>query len=94
MSKLSIDYQKLIKELDELQDRCKEVHEILTLKEAMDVISDYEKVVADSNRMIQQYETPERARRIASEVYVCPHCGRRIRYRNSHCHFCGKRISW
>lgn len=94
MSKASKDYQKIIKKLDDLQDRCKEESEIQTLKEAMDIISDYEKAVADYNRMIQHYETPVRAIRKSEDLYTCPRCGRRVHYHNSHCHFCGKQISW
>ena len=41
------------------------------LQEAMDIISDYEKVVASLNRMIEQYERPEITRKIAAGVYVC-----------------------
>ena len=94
MSKVSKDYQKIIERLDDLQDICKEEAEIQLLKETMDIISDYEKVVADLNRMIQHYETPERARMVTEDLYICPHCGKRTKYNHSHCNWCGKKLGW
>lgn len=67
---------------------------VVALTEAMDIISDYEKVVESLNRMTEQYERPEMTRKIAAGVYVCPNCGKRVQIGHSHCHWCGKRVSW
>ena len=103
MSKASKEYQKLINDLDSLRDYCKEMareqpngswrNDIESLQEAMDIISDYEKVVSDSNRLIQHYETEARPIN-RSGVWCCPECGRRVQYNHSHCHYCGKRMGW
>ncbi len=102
MIKASKNYQKIIGDLDSLKDYCYEMskeekhaswqQDIQTLQEAMDIISDYEKTVADYNRMIQRYETPERAIRKSEDLYTCPHCGRRVNFNHSHCHYCGKKL--
>lgn len=91
MRRVSKEYQKIIAALDDMKDQCSD---IAALQEAMDIISDYEKVVADSNRMIKHYETPEKARRVTENFYSCPNCGKGIQFNRSHCQWCGKRIGW
>ena len=103
MSNASNEYQKLIGDLESIRDYCMEMareqphgswkNDIESLQEAMDIISDYEKVVADSNRLIHRYETAAKPM-IKSGVCCCPECGRRVQYNHSHCHYCGKRIGW
>ena len=97
------DYKKIIAQLDNLQEHTRSMErdgeeiwkqDSEALQEAMDIISDYEKVVASLNRMIEQYERPEITRKIAAGVYVCPNCGKRVRVGHSYCHWCGKRVSW
>lgn len=81
------DYKKIIAQLDNLQEHTRSMErdgeeiwkqDSEALQEAMDIISDYEKVVASLNRMIEQYERPEITRKIAAGVYVCPNCGKRV----------------
>ena len=86
------DYNDLIKKLDDLKDRCLDEDEEY-LQEAMDIISDYEKVVESATRMSQHYETAAKPIR-KNEIWVCPECGKRIAYHHSFCHFCGKKIDW
>ena len=97
------DYKKIIAQLDNLQEHTRSMErdgeeiwkqDSEALQEAMDIISDYEKVVASLNRMIEQYERPEITRKIAAGVYVCPNCGKRVQVGHSYCHWCGKRVSW
>lgn len=97
------DYKKIIAQLDNLQEHTRSTErdgeeiwkqDSEALQEAMDIISDYEKVVASLNRMIEQYERPEITRKIAAGVYVCPNCGKRVQVGHSYCHWCGKRVSW
>lgn len=97
------DYKKIIAQLDNLQEHTRSMEhdgeeiwkqDSEALQEAMDIISDYEKVVTSLNRMIEQYERPEITRKIAAWVYVCPNCGKRVQVGHSYCHWCGKRVSW
>lgn len=92
------DYKKIIAQLDNLQEHTRSMErdgeeiwkqDSEALQEAMDIISDYEKVVASLNRMIEQYERPEITRKIAAGVYVCPNCGKRVQV-EWHTH----RIKW
>lgn len=66
------DYKKIIAQLDNLQEHTRSMErdgeeiwkqDSEALQEAMDIISDYEKVVASLNRMIEQYERPEITRK-------------------------------
>lgn len=102
MSK-SKDYKEILAQLENLMEHTssmeKDGEEIWkqdtkALQEAMDIISDYEKVVESLNRMAEQYERPEMTRKIAAGVYVCPNCGKRVQIGHSHCHWCGKKVSW
>ena len=93
MSKASKDYQKIIKQIEGLKERCNDT-EKAAVQEAMDIISDYEKVVTSLNRMIEQYERKNMARKMATGIYVCPNCGKRVTVNHSHCHRCGKKIDW
>lgn len=104
MSKATKEYIKIIDALDNLKDHCRSMardkdndeiwqQDVCALNEAMDIISDYEKVVADFNRMIKHYETMDKPIKQGG-VWVCPTCGRRIQYNHSYCHYCGKRVGW
>ena len=93
MSNASLKYQEIIDRLDCMREHNLSETELLVLQEAMDIISDYEKVVADSNRLLQRYETAAKPM-IKSGVCCCPECGRRVQYNHSHCHYCGKRLGW
>ena len=95
MSKASKDYQKIIAELVCLKAECTITDSgMAALQEAIDIISDYEKVVSESNRMIRHYETKDKPVNRGSGIWCCPECGRRVNYNHSHCHWCGKRIGW
>ena len=93
MSNDSLKYQEIVDRLDCLRDYNLSETELLVLQEAMDIISDYEKVVAELNRLLQHYETEAKPIN-RSGVYCCPECGRRVQFNHSHCHYCGKRIGW
>lgn len=98
MSKASKDYKKIISGLESLKVRCKdgigiEEQDIENLREAMDIISDYEKAVTTLSRMQQHYESQDRPIQ-KSGVWCCPACGKRIQYNHNHCHWCGKRAGW
>lgn len=92
MSKASKDYQKIIKQIEDLKERCNDT-EKAAVQEAMDIISDYEKATAETSRLIMHYETMDKPIH-RSAVWCCPNCGKRIRFNHSHCHYCGKRIGW
>lgn len=103
MAKTSKDYKRIINHLDNLKGHTKDMardgediwkQDTQAIDEAMDIISDYEKCVEQTNAMIKQYETPEMARKSGAGVYVCPQCGKRTQVGHSHCHWCGKRLSW
>lgn len=97
------DYQKLIGNLDSLKDYCYEMskeqphgawkNDIESLQEAMDIVSDYEKVTVNEARMSRHYETREKPIH-KSGVWVCPACGKKIPYHHSYCHWCGKKVGW
>lgn len=98
------DYKDLIKKLDDLKDHCgdmgrsEDAEEIWkqdadALREAMDIIDDYEKVATNEARMSQHYESAEKPIR-KSGVWVCPACGKKIPHHHSYCHWCGKKIGW
>lgn len=91
---VSKDYQKIIKRLEGLKDSCKDSADVAALQEAMDIISDYEKIVSNLNYLIQKYEQAGNPNLLMNGVYACPECGRRTSIKHSHCHFCGKRLSW
>ena len=80
MSKASKDYQRIINTLDIIaQDEQLAGMEAKELvREAMDIIHDYESVVADHNRMVEHYETAEMTIKRQAGVYVCPNCGKRM----------------
>ena len=104
MSKPTKDYQQIINQLENLQEHCKDMAkpdageiwqaDVDALHEAMDIIHDYEQVVADHNRMVEQYETSEMAIKRQAGIYVCPLCGKRVQVGHSHCHWCGKKVHW
>lgn len=80
------DYKKIIAQLDNLQEHTRSMErdgeeiwkqDSEALQEAMDIISDYEKVVASLNRMIEQYERPEITRKIAAACKVSQMTGLR-----------------
>ena len=89
------NYQKLINDLDNLKDYCYEMSkeqprgawkdDMESLLEAMDIISDYEKVAPEAARMSQHYETVAKPIQ-KSGVWVCPACGKKIPYHHSYCH--------
>ena len=97
------NYQELINNLDSLKDYCYEASkqhlgrawgdDVATLYEAMDIISDYEKVAPEAARMSQHYETVAKPIH-KSGVWVCPACGKKIPTNHSHCHWCGKKVGW
>lgn len=105
MSKPTKSYQGLIRNLEVLKDHCEEMamedrhpcsawkQDAKDLQEAMDIISDYEKMTSDSSRMIKHYETSDKPIR-RSGVWCCPNCGKRTQYNHTHCHWCGKKIGW
>lgn len=96
MSKASKDYQKIINTLDVIaQDEQlagMEARELV--REAMDIIHDYESVIASHSRMVEHYETEAMTIKRQAGVYVCPNCGKRVQVGHSHCHWCGKKVSW
>lgn len=103
MARVSKDYKRIIEQLSNLKDHTKEMaqdgdevweKDAYALTEAMDIISDYEKCVEQTNQLTKQYETLEMARKSGAGVYVCPQCGKRTQVGHSHCHWCGKRLSW
>lgn len=87
-----MEYNALIEKLDNLKDRC-EKEEEAALQEAMDIISDYEKIAVDAARMSKHYEMADKPI-YKSGVYVCPVCGKKIPHRHSYCHWCGKKVGW
>ena len=105
MSKATKDYQKIIDDLDRFKCHCEEMarcdsinttswkEDVCALQESMDIISDYEKVIENSNRMMQHYETKAKPVR-RDGVWCCPECGKRTSYNHSHCHWCGKKLGW
>ena len=95
MSKVdtSMEYQEIIDRLDCLREHNLTETELSVLQEAMDIISDYEKVVSELNRLLQHYETEAKSIN-RNGAYCCPECGRRVQFNHSHCHYCGKRIGW
>lgn len=96
MSKPSKDYQRIINTLDVIaQDEQlagMEARELV--REAMDIIHDYESVIASHSRMVEHYETEAMTIKRQAGVYVCPNCGKRVQVGHSHCHWCGKKVSW
>lgn len=97
------DYKDIIASLDGLKDHCDDMargedteiwkQDVEALQEAMDIISDYEKVAVDAARMSQHYETVAKPIQ-KSGVWVCPACGKKIPYHHSYCHWCGKKVGW
>ena len=98
------DYKDLIKKIDNLKDHCENMardkdaeevwkQDVEALQEAMDIVSDYEKVTVNEARMSQHYETREKPIH-KSGVWVCPACGKKIPYHHSYCHWCGKKVGW
>ena len=97
------DYQKLIDDLDSLKDYCEEMsrnepraswkQDIQMLQEAMDIISDYERMAEYSKRMVLHYETKDKAVS-RNGILCCPACGKKVSYNHTHCHWCGKKIGW
>jgi len=67
---------------------------IETLDEAMDIVHDYESVVASNRRMTELYETEHPAIGRGMGYYQCPVCSKRVGLNNGHCHWCGARIGW
>lgn len=97
------DYKDLIKKLDDLIDHYEDMprgedveiwkQDVKALKEALDIISDYEKVAPEAARMSQHYETVAKPIH-KSGIWVCPACGKKIPYHHSYCHWCGKKVGW
>lgn len=96
MSKASKDYQKLIEQLNDCKTHCEQVSQegVDALQEAMDIIHDYESVVASHNRMVEHYETAAMTIKRQAGIYVCPNCGKRVQVGHGHCHWCGKKVQW
>ena len=103
MSKASKDYQKIIEQLERLREHCSDMakggdevwkDDETALQEAMDIIHDYESIVASHNRMVEHYETADMTIKRQAGVYVCPNCGKRTQVGHTHCHWCGKKLSW
>ena len=96
MSKASKDYQKIIKALETIShvEQLAEMEEKAMVREAMDIIHDYESVVASHNRMVEHYETATLTIKRQAGVYVCPNCGKRVQEGHSYCHWCGKKVKW
>lgn len=103
MSKASKDYQKIIEQLERLREHCSDMakggdevwkDDETALQEAMDIIHDYESIVASHNRMVEHYETADMTIKRQAGVYVCPNCGKRVQVGHSHCHWCGKKVQW
>lgn len=103
MSKASKDYQKIIEQLERLREHCSDMakggdevwkDDETALQEAMDIIYDYESIVASHNRMVEHYETADMTIKRQAGVYVCPNCGKRVQVGHSHCHWCGKKVQW
>ena len=103
MSKASKDYQKIIEQLERLREHCSDMatggdevwkDDEKALQEAMDIIHDYESIVASHNRMVEHYETADMTIKRQAGVYVCPNCGKRVQVGHSHCHWCGKKVQW
>lgn len=96
MSKASKDYQKIIEQLERLREHCSDMakggdevwkDDETALQEAMDIIHDYESIVASHNRMVEHYETADMTIKRQAGVYVCPNCGKRVQVGHSHCHW-------
>ena len=103
MSKTSKDYQKIMEQLERLREHCCDMakggeevwkDDETALQEAMDIIHDYESIVASHNRMVEHYETADMTIKRQAGVYVCPNCGKRVQVGHSHCHWCGKKVQW
>lgn len=89
---MSDDYQKIIEQLEILKDYCTPYSK--ALQEAIDIISDYERIVSSINSLIQKYEQTEKPTKLADKIYTCPHCGKRTQPYLPHCHYCGKKLGW
>lgn len=87
-----MDYDALIKKLDDLKDRC-ETEEVAAIQEAMDIISDYEKAAVNEAMMSRHYEKADKPI-YKCGVWVCPACVKKIPYHHSYCHWCGKKVGW
>lgn len=97
------NYKKIVDDLDSLKDYCSEMareqpraswkQDIDTLQEAMDIVSDYEKVAVNEARMSQHYEMTAKPIH-KNGIWTCPACGKKIPYHHSYCHWCGKKIGW
>lgn len=86
-----MDYKKLI---DRMLHINIDISDAGVIAEAVDIISDYEKVTAQNAEMMQRYEKPEMAIKRQAGIYTCPLCGKRTHVGHTHCHWCGKKLSW
>lgn len=86
MSKATNDYQRIIGQLERLREHCSDMakggdevwkDDEAALQEAMDIIHDYESIVANHNRMVEHYETADMTIKRQAGVYVCPNCDTR-----------------
>lgn len=103
MSKAINDYQRIIGQLERLREHCSDMakggeeiwkEDESALQKSMDIIHDYESIVASYNRMVEHYETANMTIKRQTGVYVCPECGKRVYIGHSYCHWCGKKVCW
>ena len=63
------------------------------IREAADIISDYEMVV-EENLEYQKRYAEETAPLYECGVMICPECHHRVKDNYTHCHHCGKKLGW
>lgn len=100
----SRDYEKIILQLEDLYGNSESFakdgsqvwqDDMKALREAIDIISDYEKLSSQVVRLTERYETKQGLIREGINSYSCPRCEALIRHpKRNHCHNCGQRLSW
>lgn len=94
-TKVSKDYKQIIEVLKKVKVSSKE--DTKALNEAIDIISDYERAIEQTNRLTQMYEigAPIVFKNISGILaYICPNCGSTIQWATArHCYNCGKKFS-
>lgn len=86
-----MNYRKLINHLKSIDAGGEDKKAI---EEAIDIISDYEKIAEQNSSMIKKYEIPKNVVRRRPGTYTCPLCGKIAGIDYSYCNWCGKKLSW
>lgn len=89
-----MDYKDILERLRRIRDGCDDGEAV---DEAMDIIFDYEKAVAQAVELLLKYETARDAIRRGTgsmATWQCPTCQKFIGYGNEHCHWCGQKLGW